>query len=142
MDVIKPIQSIGMVYMVLVQERKDPAYYGESVGPDDVDAVLLRWKESEDNYRVVFGDLSTLDVTADELAELEAAPLNDKPTAIRPQPVDGASVAFFDDVQLGWMPGAYVNEHKVYFGTSVDQMLLLVTCILTQKDQLFIGQMK
>ncbi len=64
-------------------------------------------------------------LTADELAELEAAPLNIKPTAIRPQPADGASVAFFADVELSWMPGAYVNEHKVYFGTAADQMTLL-----------------
>jgi hypothetical protein len=36
-----------------------------------VEAVLLRWKISDDQYRVIFGDLSTMDVTAEQLAELE-----------------------------------------------------------------------
>ncbi len=74
MEMIRPIQSLGMFYMTLVQEKKDPAYHGKSVSPDDADAVLMRWKESEDNYRVVFGDLSTADATAEELAELEMPP--------------------------------------------------------------------
>ena len=125
MDLTQPVQSIGLFYMMLVQDKKDPAYYGDKVTPEFPHAVLMRWKTEQGSYRVIFGDLTVEEVTADELAELEAAPLNIKPTAIRPQPADGAPVAFFDDVQLGWMPGAYVNEHKVYFGTSVDQMLLL-----------------
>ena len=129
MDMMRPIQSIGMFYMVLVQGRKDPAYYGDKVTAEFPHAVLMRWKIEEGNYRVIFGDLTAADVTADELAELEAAPLNNKPTAIRPQPADGMPVAFFAEVQLSWMPGAYVNEHKVYFGTATDQMLLLAEVI-------------
>jgi len=125
MGITQRVQSIGLFYMMLVQDKKDPAYYGDKVTAEFPHAVLMCWKTEQGNYRVVFGDLTVEDVTAAELAELEAAPLNNKPTAIRPQPEDGASVAFFDDVQLGWMPGAYVNEHKVYLGTSVDQMLLL-----------------
>jgi hypothetical protein len=35
MDVMRPLQSLGMFYMTLVQDKKDPVYYGESVGPDD-----------------------------------------------------------------------------------------------------------
>ncbi|MDH4238257.1 MAG: hypothetical protein OEW48_01715 [Phycisphaerae bacterium] len=125
MEIMRPIQSIAMFYMMLVQDRKDPAYYGDKVTAEFPHAVLMRWKIEEGNYRVIFADLTVEDVTAAELAELEAAPLNNKPTAIRPQPADGAPVAFFDEVELSWMPGAYVNEHKVYFGTSADQMTLL-----------------
>jgi len=73
MDLMQPIQSLGMFYMTLVQDKKEPAYYGESVGPGDADAVLLRWKLSDDQYRVIYGDLSAEDVTAEELAELERA---------------------------------------------------------------------
>jgi outer membrane lipoprotein-sorting protein len=124
-DIMRPIQSIGMFYMMLVQDKKDPAYYGDKVTAEFPHAVLMRWRTEGGNYRVVFGDLIIEDVTAAELAELEAAPLNIKPTAIRPQPADGASVAFFGEVELSWMPGAYVNEHKVYFGTAADQMTLL-----------------
>ncbi len=125
MEIMQPIQSVGLFYMMLVADGNDPAYYGDKVTPEFPHAVLMRWRVEEDKYRVIFGDLTVEDVTADELAELEAAPLNIKPTAIRPQPEDGASVAFFADVDLSWMPGAYVNEHKVYFGTSADQMTLL-----------------
>ncbi|MHC4546790.1 MAG: hypothetical protein ACYSYL_20110, partial [Planctomycetota bacterium] len=125
MDIMRPIQSIGMFYMFLVQDKKDPAYYGDRVTAEFPHAVLMRWRLEDGNYRVVFGDLTVEDVTAAELAELEAAPLNNKPTAIRPQPADAVPVAVFADVELSWMPGAFVNEHKVYFGTATDQLTLL-----------------
>lgn len=65
------VQSVGMFYMTLIQDKKEPAYYGESVTVQDTEKVLLRWKISDDQYRVIFGDLSALDVSADELDELE-----------------------------------------------------------------------
>jgi outer membrane lipoprotein-sorting protein len=71
LETIGPIQSIGLFYMTLVDDKKEPVYYGQTVGPDDVEAVLLRWKISDDQYRVIFGDLSTMDITAKQLAELE-----------------------------------------------------------------------
>ena len=71
MDMFRPVQSLSMFYMVLVQDRREPAYYGESVGPDDADAVLMRWKISEGRYRVIFGDLTAEDVSVEKLAELE-----------------------------------------------------------------------
>ncbi|MHC4595844.1 MAG: hypothetical protein ACYS19_13010 [Planctomycetota bacterium] len=70
-ETMRPAQSLMMFYMTLVQEKKEPVYYGESVGPDDAKEVLLRWKVSEGQYRVIFGDLSTLDVTAEVLAKFE-----------------------------------------------------------------------
>jgi len=71
MEMMRPVQSLSMFYMTLVQDKKEPAYYGESVGPDDADMVLMRWKISDDQYRVIFGDLTTENVSAEELAELE-----------------------------------------------------------------------
>jgi outer membrane lipoprotein-sorting protein len=71
MQITQPLQSPGFFYMTLVQEKKEPVYYGESVVPDDAEAVLMRWKVSESQYRIIFGDLSTLDVSADELVKLE-----------------------------------------------------------------------
>jgi len=70
-DMMKPVQSIGMFYMTLVQDKKEPVYYGESVSPGEVGSVLLRWKTSDDQYRVIFGDLTAADVTAEQLPELE-----------------------------------------------------------------------
>jgi outer membrane lipoprotein-sorting protein len=71
METMRPIQSLAIFYMTLVQDQNEPAYYGETVGPNDVEAVLMRWKISDEKYRVIFGDLSALDVTAEELEELE-----------------------------------------------------------------------
>ena len=70
-DMMKPVQSIGMFYMTLVQDKKEPVYYGESVSPGEVGSVLLRWKISDSQYRVIFGDLTAADVTAEQLPELE-----------------------------------------------------------------------
>jgi outer membrane lipoprotein-sorting protein len=71
MEAIRPIQSLGLFYMTLVDDQKEPVYYGKTVGPDDVEAVLLRWEISDNEYRVIFGDLSALTVTAEQLSELE-----------------------------------------------------------------------
>jgi hypothetical protein len=73
MELMRPVQSLGMFYMTLVQDRKEPAYYGELVGPDDADLVLLRWKISDGQYRVIYGDLTAENVSTERLAELEAA---------------------------------------------------------------------
>ena len=71
MEAIQPVYPIGLFYMTLVEDKKEPVYYGQTVSPDEVKAVLLRWKTSDDQYRVIFGDLSTMDVTTEQLAELE-----------------------------------------------------------------------
>ncbi|MHC4103921.1 MAG: hypothetical protein ACYSR9_03190, partial [Planctomycetota bacterium] len=55
----------------LLTERKAPEYYGKTVTPKDADKVLMRWKASDNEYRVIFGDLHAETVTAEELAELE-----------------------------------------------------------------------
>jgi len=70
-EAMMPIQGLGMFYMLLTQEQKDPAYYGDIVTPEDEDQVLMRWKVSETEYRVIFGSLHAETVTADVLAELE-----------------------------------------------------------------------
>lgn len=67
------VVRVGLMYTTLEKESKEPAYYGDKVSTDSTDAVLFRWKIDDDTYRVVFGDLSTKDVTAAELAELEDA---------------------------------------------------------------------
>ncbi len=71
METVRPLQSIGFFYMTLVPDKKEAVYYGESVGPDDADMVLLKWKVSDDHYRVIFGDLTAEDLTADQWNELE-----------------------------------------------------------------------
>lgn len=56
MEMMKPLQSPGWFYFMLAKDKKEPAHYGESVGPNDVYAVLLRWRISDDEYRVIFAD--------------------------------------------------------------------------------------
>ncbi|MBN1360514.1 MAG: hypothetical protein JW993_07980 [Sedimentisphaerales bacterium] len=70
-DMMMPIQAIGTFHAMLVAEKKDPAYYGEFVTPEDADQVLMRWKVSDSEYRVIFGNLHVETVDAATLAELE-----------------------------------------------------------------------
>ena len=109
----------------LVMEDKDFAYYGDKVTAEFPHAVLMRWKNEDGKYRIIFGDLTARDVTAGELAQLEAMPLNTRPGAIKPQPADGAEGTTLTGLKLSWIPGANVTEHKVYFGARADQMSLL-----------------
>ena len=68
-----PLRRLIWFYVRLVQDNKDPAYYGQIVTPKDADKVLLRWKLSDSQYRVIYGDLHAETVTPAKLAELEAA---------------------------------------------------------------------
>jgi hypothetical protein len=72
-DALLPLHGIGIFYAQLVRKAKDPAYYGETVTPKDADKVLLRSKVSDNEYRVIFGDLHIETVTSEKLAELEKA---------------------------------------------------------------------
>ncbi|MFC1635624.1 hypothetical protein ACFL5Z_12345 [Planctomycetota bacterium] len=67
------VDRVGLMYTTLEKDGKEPAYYGDRVSAESPESVLFRWKIGDDTYRVVFGDLSTKDVTPAELAELEAA---------------------------------------------------------------------
>ncbi len=66
-----PVLSSYGFYNDLVQNKKDPAYYGNTVTPKDTDKVLLRWKLDDGQYRVIYGDLHAETVTPARLAELE-----------------------------------------------------------------------
>jgi outer membrane lipoprotein-sorting protein len=73
MEIARPIQSLTMFHMMLSQEKKEPAYYGNVVTPGDKALVLMRWKTGDNQYRVLFGDLHAETVDAETLARLEAA---------------------------------------------------------------------
>jgi hypothetical protein len=68
---MSPVKYLGMFYMQLVQQDKDPKYFGNTVPPVQAGEVLLRWKSADNEYTVIFGDLSTHTITPDELAQLE-----------------------------------------------------------------------
>ncbi len=66
-----PIHALGMYHMTLVQDKKDPAYFGNQVTPQDTDAVLMRWKIEGNTYQVIFGDLNTTEMPYEELIQIE-----------------------------------------------------------------------
>jgi hypothetical protein len=72
-DFLMPIRGLGRFCDILEYDKKDPAYHGKTVTPKDADKVLMRWKVSDKEYRVIFGDLHAQTVTAEKLAELEKA---------------------------------------------------------------------
>lgn len=59
-------------FQMLSMQNADPKYYGDTVKPGEFDKVLVRWKNENGKYLVIFGDLHTEEVTAERLAELEA----------------------------------------------------------------------
>lgn len=65
------ILQAGSFYAQLAGAEKEAVYYGDSVTSENPEAVLLRWKVSDNEYRVIFGDLSVGNATAEELANLE-----------------------------------------------------------------------
>ena len=71
-DFLMPIRGLGRFYYWLQYDKKHPAYYGKTVTPKDADKVLMRWKVSDNEYRVIYGDLHAETVTPEKLAELEA----------------------------------------------------------------------
>jgi len=70
-DFLMPIRGLGRFCDMLAQDGKHPQYYGKTVTPKDADKVLVRWKVSDNEYRVIFGDLHAETVTAEKLTELE-----------------------------------------------------------------------
>ena len=87
-DFVAPLQSLGTFYMTLVQDKKDPAYYGNEVTPEDTDAVLMRWKLDNGKYKVIFCDLSTVEMDYEDLIKIEPQPL---PESTEPQQVQDQS---------------------------------------------------
>jgi hypothetical protein len=119
------LQMAGAFYTTLASEGKDPAYYGDKVTAEFPDAVLMRWKLEDGGYKIIFGNLTIGEATPEELEELESAPLNGEPIAIKPRPADGTEGVPLTGLKLSWMPGAYVTNHTVYFGTDAEQLALL-----------------
>ena len=119
------LQGPFIFYQKLIHEGNEPVYYGNKVTAEFGNSVLMRWKISDKQYRVIFGNLTVSTVSADELAALEAMPLNRTPKAIKPKPADAAMCGQIKDLELSWMPGIYAVTNKVYMGTSSNGLSLL-----------------
>ena len=72
-DFWMPIRGLGRFCNMFEENEKPFKYYGKTVTPTDADKVLMRWKVSDNEYRVIFGDLHAETVPPEKLAELEKA---------------------------------------------------------------------
>ncbi len=70
-ETIHDIFFASAFYGKLIRENKDVAYYGDKVTVEDSGKVLMRWNISDEQYRVVFGNLTVKNVSAEGLAGLE-----------------------------------------------------------------------
>ncbi|MFH1616130.1 MAG: hypothetical protein ABIG61_13720 [Planctomycetota bacterium] len=59
-------------YKKLAREKKDVVYYGNKVKVEDSDTILIRWRISKNQYRVIYGNLTTENIPIEQLTELEA----------------------------------------------------------------------
>jgi len=65
--------SLSVFHAILAGQGRDPVYHGDVVTPKEIELPLMRWKLSDTEYRVLFGDLRAATVTPETLANLEAA---------------------------------------------------------------------
>lgn len=141
MDIMMPIQSLAMFYMTLVQDQKDPAYYGKVVTPGDAQSILLRWKTNDTNYRVIMGDLSVVDMSSEQLQQIESQ----MPAQEQPVPEDSSrSIAPLEDAarygQLQSRGQSMVNIKKMllacfkYASTNNNQWPQTLESIAGQDD--------
>ena len=68
---VQDIFFASAYYGNLQREKKDVVYHSDKITTKDNDKILIRWKTGDDEYRVVFGDLTTENVSTKRLAELE-----------------------------------------------------------------------
>jgi hypothetical protein len=71
-------------YESLARMGKDVVYYGDNLDSRDSNAVLIQWKVSDDEYRVVFGDLREETVSAEELIRLQSRMLQKRSQSKNP----------------------------------------------------------
>ena len=72
-DTTRKLKRLCEFYERLLKWDKEPAYYGARLDLEKTDAVLMRWRLATGEYRVIFGNLQTGTVTAEQLEQLEAA---------------------------------------------------------------------
>lgn len=65
-------------YEYLLNQGHEAIYYGDSIDGLDNNSVLMQWKLSSGDYKVIFGDLHMEKVSADELVKLQAQMLRGK----------------------------------------------------------------
>jgi len=57
-------------YDKLNREKRGAQYHGATVSRQDAGKVLISWTESQERYRVVFGDLTAKTLSAEQFTKL------------------------------------------------------------------------
>ncbi len=65
-------------YQNLLSQGIDVAYYGDNIDLGDGNAVLMQWKISKGQYKVIFADLQAKTVSAERLIEMQRQMLQKK----------------------------------------------------------------
>jgi len=68
----RKLERLCEIYEQMLKKGKEPAYHGDKVGPGKENEVLMRWRLVTGEYRVIFANLQTGTVTAEQLELLEA----------------------------------------------------------------------
>jgi hypothetical protein len=57
LDKFHKVSTACRFYASLLEGNKDVEYHGDKVAANDIDDELMRWKISDNEYRVIYGDL-------------------------------------------------------------------------------------
>jgi len=107
------------------QKVLDDFQLDEAEGSDDYDEPALAKLGGVQAQKIRFDDLANLgDAEYVGLSEVQFFEVLG-PTAVRPQPADGATGIGLDDLALVWRPGLDAVAHNLYFGTAPDNLELL-----------------
>ncbi|MDD5458602.1 MAG: M56 family metallopeptidase [Phycisphaerae bacterium] len=71
-------------YTKLVNENKNPVYYGDTVTANEPNQILIYWKKSDDKCRAVYGDLRIQTIDATKPSNIEQLPADKRFTAALP----------------------------------------------------------
>ena len=59
-------------YLQLKKEGRQACYFGDRVQLDDPNSILMYWKDAEDSYRVIFGDLRVNTINTEKLIQIQS----------------------------------------------------------------------
>jgi len=107
------------------QKVLDDFAFDEADGSDDYDEPALAKLSGVQAQKIRFDDLANLgDAEYVGLSEVQFLEVLG-PTAVRPQPADGATGIGLDGLALVWTPGLGAVAHNLYFGTEPNNLELL-----------------
>lgn len=66
------IESLREFYQDLTNQGRDVVFYGESADPKDRHSILMHWKLSNGEYRIIYNDLTARTVSSSALIRLQS----------------------------------------------------------------------